>query len=129
MNIWIKIKKQTPKDRSSEGKSIAPRLRGTRQRSDNKAASTRGLFSRKVGLSAVEGSSSVRKTSKQYVCWHVGCWILYGVTVVTQLPCDKYVYDCRSQHSKRQTCCWWSILNLAQYLLIIFNNMWIKTRK
>ena len=77
----------------------------------NKAASTRGLFSRKVWLPAVERCSSVRKTSKQPVCRHVGCWILYSPTalpefissrwVATQLPWGKYVCDCRSQHSGR----------------------------
>ena len=38
-----------------------------------KASSTRGLFSRKVGLPAEQGCSSVRETSKQPVCRHVGC--------------------------------------------------------
>ena len=41
-----------------------------------KVASTRGLFSLKVGLPAVERCSSVGKTSKQSVCRHVGCWTL-----------------------------------------------------
>ena len=48
------------------------------------------------------------------MCRHVGCWILYSPTalpenklimqrlsVAAQLPCGKYVCDCRSQHSER----------------------------
>ena len=42
-------------------------------------------FSRKVGLPAVERCSSVRKTIKQSVCRHVGCWILYSPTALPEI--------------------------------------------